>query len=116
MAMRYPVVNGEMPLAEQLYEAYRQKLTDVNAGKTMTGAPMPSWDELLARKPDEPGGHVASCWQAVADAAAVFYQAKGKVVLQVSFDASSFDASSFEDLVRREIERAIKIGASECRS
>lgn len=103
--MKYPVINGKdgQTLAEQLYEAYRQKLADVNAGKTMTGAPMPSWDELLVRKPDEPGGHVASCWQAVADAAAVFYQANGKVVLQVSFDASSF-----EDLVRREIERAIK--------
>lgn len=66
----------EASLAEYLFEAYRAKLAEVNAGKTMTGSPMPAWPEVATKAPDEPGGHVAPCWEAVAVAAREFYEAE----------------------------------------
>lgn len=75
-------------LAEIAFEAYRTKLGELNAGKAMTGSPMPPWSEVAAKRPDEPGGHVAACWRAAAEAIGLFNDAlapAGRAVDVVAF-------------------------------
>lgn len=95
--MTDPISDKTEALAETAFEAYRKKLGELNAGKAMTGSPMPSWGEVAAKRPDEPGGHVAACWRATAEAIQVINAAISPRTVDV--DAIAHDKAQTDAFV-----------------